>query len=332
MRFRMEYERRYYLLLPVEIVLTICTGIKKFFFHLAGFKPRYNSWWYDRLDACKTIRETAERKQTALSLNVVYNYKAFGPARNFDEWLERLWMKMPSAQAVRNRKAIVTELLDDEVRSVWSRNLGKPVNVVFLAGGFVQTGIAVAVDVRKDGIQMKCVVLDISRKALDYAAERAEKAGVGDVFTFVRINLLDTEKVQAYLSDLDVHVVEMIGILDYLTDPEVIQIFRVAKSSMRPDGKMLTGNILPRCLESPFLHTVINWPRMYHRTYSQLTHLLYGAGFITEAEEIDKYVEPHKVFMVLQIRNPVSAPLTSMELVKAQETKYQTGSSAQAMG
>lgn len=311
---RMEYDRRYYLLLFLEAVLVVYVAIKKFFCMIFAATPSHNTWWYDRLDACQEIRQTAEKGQTAFSLNVVYNYQAHRKTHGFDEWLERVWMNMPAAQAVRNRKVIVTDILEAEVRRAARVHPNRPVVAVFLAGGFVETGVEVARRVSQDGIRMRGFVLDISRKALDHAKHHAEERGVGGMFDYIRLNLLDFERVEAYLHHMDVDVLEMIGIVDYLTHDQTVQLLRLAKSSLTPNGLVLSGNILKTCWEAPFLYTVINWPRMHHRNTSEFTEMVNSAGFITDAEDMQIHVEPHKVFAVFEIRNPVSVPALTEEI------------------
>ena len=87
----LEHNKYYYWLLLIELPLIVYVGIKRLFFLLWSRKPKYNSWWYDRLPACKDIRSTAERGQTALALNVVYNYfndHQENLPKTFSLWLE----------------------------------------------------------------------------------------------------------------------------------------------------------------------------------------------------------------------------------------------------
>lgn len=304
-REALEYDRRYYLLLVPEAMLALYVALKKRVCALLRFRPRYNSWWYDRLPSCRAIRVSAERGQTALSLNVVYNHTHLehASADRFSRILEAMWMRMPSAQAVRNRMRIVTELLEAEVRRAHARSGGQVVNVAFLAGGFVQTGVTVARRVSGEGIRLNCIVLDISRKALDRARRRAEAAEVGSAFSFVRTNVLDPTQVRKSLAGIDVSVIEMIGILDYLGRRDAVRLLQLARQHLEPGGLLLTGNILWTCWEAPFLYSVINWPRMKHRRAQPFTRILDESGFAVDADHLQMHVEPHRVFMVCEARN-----------------------------
>lgn len=294
----LENNRKFYLLLLLETVLVVYVSLKKRLHRYSGKPMQYNSWFYDRLKACHEIRTTAERNNTALSLNVVYSAQGKPPGQGLDGILEWLWMNMPAAQAVRNRKAIVTSLLEREVRSLCPKET--PITIAFFAGGFVETGIEVARRVIPEGISVHFIVLDISNEALAKAEAKAQEAGVAESFTFKRINLLNFAKVKSYLADKHIDAIEMIGILDYLTNEQAVTIFKLAKDCLPYHGLLITGNILPLIWEAPFLYTVINWPSMIHRTEHQLGDLLNKAGFICNTHPI---IEPHQVFMVQRVWN-----------------------------
>jgi hypothetical protein len=316
MTAKLEFERLYYLLLPLQVVMTACTLVKRTFCRLLRKKPAYNSYLYDRQGACRRIRMFAQDNRTAMSLQEVYEYDFNRHPGSFDEWVERLWMKMPAAQAVRNRKAMVTSLLIDEVRRLWALRRQR-ITLAFLAGGFVKSGIEVARMAESEGIDIRCVVLDIEIGA---PREYVNKAGVGHLFTFKRVNLLRQGSASRYLNSIGgADIIEMIGITDYLSKCQVISLMTECRDSLAHGGLLVTGNVLFTLWEAAFLYSVIDWPLMKHRTISQFRRFAEMAGFHVDPGDV--LLEPHRSFMLTVIRNTrtVMEVIRDMERTKAME-------------
>ena len=258
---------------------------KKALWTALGRNLSINSMWFDGLsETCRSIKEGAG---TWRALNLIYNH-TFGT----EGVVADFWLGMRNAQGVRNRKRLVVTLLVRHLRDLAER---EHVRLLSLASGSAQSVIEAIEVLKKEGIRVETVLVDIDPQALAHSRQLAQLHGVEDRITFLQQDLRDLLRLSRALeSHPPFHVIEMVGLLEYVKDKTVVSLVHSALSVLVPGGIFLTASITNNP-ERWFLHWVINWEMVY-RNKGALGSLLLEAGFQDEQCEIVS--EPQGIFQV----------------------------------
>lgn len=283
-----EVRRKPYIsALPLMWLLLLWVRIKKM---LLGRKPTTNTFWFDGLSStCRGIKEGAASWR---ALNLIYNHP-FGVHGIVTDF----WLGMRNAQAVRNRKKLVTSLLVHHLSSLVEE--GK-VRILSLASGSAQSIVEALAILKKQGIMAEAVLVDIDPNALNHSRELAEKYGVQEQVTLVKLDIRDLLRLERSLSSYGkFHVVEVVGWLEYDKDKRIRSLLHSVRSLLVQDGILVTSTINDNP-ERWFLHWVIDWEMIY-RSKEVLAELLLSAEFPGERYEI--VTEPQGIFHVAVCRN-----------------------------
>ena len=258
-----------------------------------------SSFFYDRFSSHNRFIRCNAASAQALALH--YNYDEVVERDGFRGEAERImsdfWMKWSaSSRAIRNRKYAAQKLLVDSFTRVVQRE--GSLRVLSVASGSAEA----VRDALKEftainpHVQISVLLADIDRAALRVAKkEFAEllphvgfKTMVGDVFHL--------ERAATTFTAFAPHVVEMMGIVDYVTDDEAPEIF----SHVRAHGPLafLTCNIVPN-IEKMALHNVVMWPAMIYRRPEELARIV-ELGRFTDPEI---YTEPFGVHVIARWMN-----------------------------
>lgn len=136
-------------------------------------------------------------------------------------------------------------------------------------------------------------VLDKDQSALDVGARVAHEAGVSARFTWVCGAAKD---VRVLLPNTQFDIIEIVGLVDYLSDTRAIRLFSVAREILHDDGVLVAANVIPNP-EMPFVHKT-GWPRMVYRTPEAFRLLFNRCGFV----RTDITLEPLRVHCVAVAR------------------------------
>ena len=287
------YETRkwpYLVALPVMWILTVWVMGKKALWKALGRELSINTMWVDGLnETCRYIKEGAA---TWRALNLIYNH-TFGK----DGLVADFWLGMRNAQGVRNRKRLVVTLLVQHLRDLAEDG---HVRLLSLASGSAQSVIEALLVLKEEGIWVETVLVDVDPGALEHSRELAQLHGLGDQITILEQDLRDLLRLTRALENHPpFHVIEMVGLLEYVKDKTVVSLVRSARSVLSPEGVFLTASITNNP-ERWFLHWVINW-EMTYRSKGALGQLLLEAGFKDEHCEIIS--EPQEIFHLATCRN-----------------------------
>jgi len=262
-----EFEKNrwpYLLALPVMWVLTIYVALKKGVYKLFGKKPAINTLWFDGLGKmnCGIKNGAASWK----ALDIIYNH-VFNWRNPFDDF----WIGMMNAQAVRNRFKLVRQ----EVRRAIMRfqNQGE-VRIISLACGSAEAIIKVIAEYKAKGVIVRALLVDRDETALEYAKNLAIACGVIDR---VETRKDSVSRVIQISEGFRPHIIEMLGLLDYIQQDKAIRLAEKIKQSLEPNGLFLTCNIKNNP-EKMFLLTVIDWWMIY-RTPQELADVAMKSGF-----------------------------------------------------
>lgn len=283
------YENRrllYTLTLPFMRFLVARVKKKK---ELLGRKPATNTFWFDGLSS--TCRDIKKGAASWIALNLIYNH-SFGVHGIVTDF----WLGMRNAQAVRNRKKLVTALLVHHLSSFAGE---ESVRILSLASGSAQSIVEALTTLKEQGIKAEAVLVDVDLEALNHSKGLAKTYGVQEQITLVQLNIRELLRLERSLSSYGTfHVVEIVGWLEYDEDKRIGNLFRSIQSFLVQDGILVTSTINDNP-ERWFLHWVIDWEMIY-RSKEMLAELLHGAGFLGKDCEI--VTEPQGIFHVAACR------------------------------
>jgi len=253
-----------------------------------GYKPRYNCLLGDGISVNgQRVRDGAARWP---ALDAIYNFTkgegSFAVLRAADKW----WMTIRNAQAVRNRLKIAKEEFAAAIKGMASPD--RTICILSLASGTAQGIIEVMQECKREGINVTAVLVDHDETALQYARELARKNGVEGQIETKQYNVLFFDRV----SNVQPDIVEMMGIVDYLTDQLAITLFKKVWRSLKPNGFLFACHVHPNS-ESYFLRHVINWAMTY-RTKHEFENLLIAGKFSNPR----LITEPHGIHSVAVAR------------------------------
>jgi SAM-dependent methyltransferase len=201
---------------------------------------------------------------------------------------DRLLIKLGSVPiALRNRKRLVVEIFT----RILNAREGQTTNIVALgAGPGLNTLEAMA---RSGHPDAHAWMIDLNPDSFDYGREQAEQLGIRDRVKYVEGDVTDYRK----LIDAQPHLVEMIGICEYLPDETVIDIAR-AIGDVMPSGCYLVANSISyRHGTDRFFRRVFDL-NMAHRTPKRISEMLAEGGI----ETLHVVPEPLGVYHVLICR------------------------------
>lgn len=233
-----------------------------------GYTPQCNSEFFDGIGPkCREVRKGAKRWP---ALHELYGYArdSVYEASPIGRMVDRLWLLgMKNPRGVRNRLRIVVSALSEELRAVLRRE--ETVTILSLACGSAEAVFQAIATLGNDKHRVRLILLDQDQTAVAYAVNEAAKEGI------------EVQAIKASVARLKgvvktkVDIVEMVGLLDYLSDGTAQGLFERIYEVLVPNGLFVTANILPN-LEEPFLRHCADWEMVY-RTPDKLRDL---CGFV----------------------------------------------------
>lgn len=85
------------------------------------------------------------------------------------------------------------------------------------------------------------------------------------------------------------------GLLEYLNDDDILNMFSMVYKSLDSDGILVTSNVVNNS-ERRFFSNAIGW-KMIYRSADELSSLLISAGFLLDKMKI--YYEPQRIHCVI---------------------------------
>lgn len=202
-------------------------------------------------------------------------------------------------KALRNRLRIVRQLVKAEttalIQTRQEQRNSEPVRVLSIAGGSSRSIIQTIVDLKAAAWEpaIEVVTIDKDQSALDVGARVAHEAGVSGHFHWLCGAARD---MVTLLPDARFDIIEIVGLVDYLSDPRAIRLFSAARHMLRNEGVLVAANVIPNP-EIPFVHKA-GWPRMVYRTPEAFHALFKRCGFA----KTDVTVEPLRIHCIAVAR------------------------------
>lgn len=198
--------------------------------------------------------------------------------------IEKFWLNMPFAQAVRNRLAISVELLKAEIDEKISRD---NVKVISIACG---SGRGVLLAAKQYPGRIFPLFVDSDHTVETCLQSLAKEIGIKR-WKWIRADYQDLKAMMNFRSD----IIEVIGLIEYLDDDAVIQLLKSFHYAF-PGIPIILAQTHP-CKEMKLLALLTNWPAMHLRTRKELYDLIYEAGLSCKRS----VTEPHRMISVLTV-------------------------------
>ncbi|MDP2630243.1 MAG: class I SAM-dependent methyltransferase family protein [Candidatus Uhrbacteria bacterium] len=267
-----EMQGSYRWLLPLMYLLAGWASLKKRCAHIFRYPaPNTNSLFFDGLGpVCRRVKEGAASWR---AIDLLYNHP-FQKPKSLGAWLDNVWLMSPNAQAVRNRRKIAKNEL---LKTILSSGTQGEVRILSLACGSAEAVLDAVAEANKSGIRIQCLLIDVDASALAYARGVAEKLGISEQVKTKRANLLGFERLGKIIATYQPRIVEMMGLIDYVTDKHTVALIKTIHDALPVGGIFFTCNIIPNA-ERVFLRHVINWEMIYRRP-GELVEIMSVAGF-----------------------------------------------------
>lgn len=251
--------------------------------------------WFTASEHMKEIRDHAGQ-YLALELMYTYDPKKNGNGLR-DKLLTRFWeLCLFNTRAVRYR----IEIVEQQIGEMISELNQNPIRIVSVASGSAR-GILEVLTEQLNGKKIEVILLDHMREPLNFSLELAKQLKVNGVSIVRGL----AQKIQKCLNhDLvgKIDIVEIVGLLDYLTDEQVVAVLKSANQIMKPGAKMITANITPNP-EMSFVTYVSNWPMIY-RTKNELLKLIGQSGL----RLVKTLNDPLKIYNLVVVEKALPCP------------------------
>jgi len=243
-------------LTPVLYLVAVYVWAKKALCRLVGYTPRMNWLFYDGISA--SSRYVRDNATTGKALEFLYRRKQAATSW-IGKWIDQVWLTYTEVQAINNRLAVV----EDELRKAVNRLVGEVpvINILSLACGSAYAVLRIAKECKDAGIPVQCLLVDWDRTAIYAARNVAKELGIEDL---VEVRVGDVvEGAESLILDHDAHVVEMVGLWDYLDRVTIRNLTREITHALEvvtggTNATFIAGNVNPNP-HSVFLRHVVGW-------------------------------------------------------------------------
>jgi len=214
-----------------------------------------------------------------LSIHQIYQNQPQGRGR-IGSMLDRCFLNLPAAVAVRNRRPLLAE----EINAVVAAKGEAGAHVTSLACG----PAAELFDVYErleDRTKLTTTLIDVDLQALAFVAERRDKARLQQQMRLLNANLIYVVRERESIQLRDQDLIYSIGLIDYFSDKFVIKLLDYIHNALVPGGKVILGNFHPRNPDKAIMDHVFDW-RLIHRTEDDMNRLFKASAFSTACTRV----------------------------------------------
>lgn len=189
------------------------------------------------------------------------------------------------AMALRNRLRLASRLLAELIDAS-----EPPVHVLCLGAGPGQIITRAMATARNAS---DATLVDLNADAFEFGRQLADRYGIADRVRFIKGDVRD---VRTMLEDPPA-IVKMIGICEYLTDEQIVDIARAVGEVMPAGAPIVFNNLTLKHGNDRFFRRVFGL-NMVHRSVEEMKELFARAGF----GQFEVYDEPLGVYSVMVAR------------------------------
>ena len=194
----------------------------------------------------------------------------------------------PMAMAARNRRKIITRKITHLIGDYGRASAVTIVGVGAGPGRHVQSAI---VNSDIDPARITAYLIDLDDDAFDFGRALAGRLGIARCIHFLRG---DARRIRETLPDVRAQIVKVVGLAEYLSDAQLVELFRALREVVAPEGSLITHGLVDAHGTGRFLARMFNL-RHTQRTERHMTALLKVAGF----RVAECVVEPAHVYPII---------------------------------
>jgi extracellular factor (EF) 3-hydroxypalmitic acid methyl ester biosynthesis protein len=187
--------------------------------------------------------------------------------------LDRCFLDMPAAIAVKNRRHVLTT----EIKRTVAATPDRPVRLTSMACGPAREVFDSfrAID---DPRRLDVTLIDMDIKALSFVEDQIPDRNVRRQLKFAPENLIYLALGRRELDLVDQDLVYSIGLVDYFSDALVIKLLDYIYRTLRPGGRVILGNFHPDNTTRAVMDHVLEW-RLIHRSEADMDRLFEASAF-----------------------------------------------------
>lgn len=196
-----------------------------------------------------------------------------------------------AAQAVRNRKAFLINLLETQCLASPQEKKDKPFHFLNIASGPARD-ILELYETIPDPDKLKVCCVELDHRAIDFAKKLNQP--YEDKICFVNKNVI------RFRTEEKFDLVWSAGLFDYFEDRIFVRVLSNMKNWVKPGGEIVIGNFNQDHNPSRNFMEIFGEWYLHHRSPEELTELAIRAGYKKENITVDR--EPENVNLFLRIR------------------------------
>ncbi len=247
---------------------------------LINYLPRWFLLWLFSKTQSPLLKECLIKAGSWKTMRISYENK---PSIDL---LDKFFLTFGSfPMALRNRKKLVVKKLVQCIE----QHPERPLHIMAVGAGAGSNVIEAMGNFKGEKIYAK--LLDLASDAFQYGRELAKEAGlIEEQVQFIQGNAIELEK---HL-DFTPQIVKMIGIIEYLTDSQVQELFDLAYRVLPSKGNLVVNSISDKHGHDRFMRGVFHL-HLNYRTPEKIMGMLEKSGFKNFSPER----EPLKVYYVI---------------------------------
>ena len=205
------------------------------------------------------------------------------------DWMDRMAVRYnPISMETRNRRKLVTAKLTEILKAFTDES---PVQLLGIGAG---PGLHLQDAVVRAGLspaRVKVRLIDRDSDAFEFGRQCAMERGLEGSVEFVQG---DAREIRNVLPNVSPHIVKIVGLLEYLTDEQAVQLLTAMRDVIAPNGRLLTHGLVDRYNSGPFLSKAFGL-KHFQRTAEDVKSLLKSASF----ETLGVFETPMQIYPVL---------------------------------
>lgn len=227
-----------------------------------------------------------------LSIEYIYENEARGTAA-VGRLLDRCFLDLQAAQAVRNRRPLIADLITEVAGEVGK---SRTTRLTSLACGPAREVFDVFGRIEAPA-ELEVHLLDIDLQALAFVAERRDKLRLKKHIHLHNENLVYLATGRKQFAATEQDLVYSIGLIDYFADRFVVQLLDAIHAALAPGGRVVLGNFHPDNPDKAVMDHVLDW-KLIHRNEDDMNRLFASSAFgrpcsriLYESQRINLFAE-----------------------------------------
>ncbi|MCE9501299.1 MAG: class I SAM-dependent methyltransferase, partial [Leptospira sp.] len=204
-------------------------------------------------------------------MKMIYDDEVIGPTI-FSRLVNSYPLRIPAAEAVRNRRKMIARNLREEIES----HANSDFRAMSVACGPAEEVTEALCDLTKLG-NVHFTLLDQDTEALRTAMNSINQLGFEKGWSIDVRYINDSVRSMLRIRDLATEwgrydFIYSMGLFDYLTPPVARAVLARLYQMLRPGGRLLIGNFHPRNQDRAFMEYWLDWV-LYHRSEEEMLEL-----------------------------------------------------------